>query len=266
MHQRVLALSLSRPSQPSFGSKRCVSRETFQLAGGGGETKAPASGRSERDEDRLEVRCMAAVSAARIGSHASKRGVRPLLGEPCPGTGPRPCGKRPRPGTGPGRGWSGHVQKRDAPCRRSTVGRLSRKGRISSRRSEVCSTWRVVCSSEKRSCSSVSSSRRMPWQSSPRPTSTCAESAGKPEEISHTCRSCTSVTPGCALIAASTSSGRLLRAPPRAGPGRYDGGGARRWRASRLQPRARRSGRHARSLSSGRRGPRPRCRRTRRGR
>ena len=41
------------------------------------------------------------------------------------------------------------------------------------------------------------------WQSVSRPTSTCAASAGKPEVIVQTCRSCTSRTPSTAQIAAT---------------------------------------------------------------
>ena len=64
----------------------------------------------------------------------------------------------------------------------------------------------------------ASSSRRMRWQSSPRSTSTCAESAGKPELISQTCRSWTSVTPGCARDRrADLARERCPRAPPRGG-------------------------------------------------
>ena len=47
-----------------------------------------------------------------------------------------------------------------------------------------------------RAARSRSSSRRVPWQSSPRPTSTWADSAGKPDVIVQTWRSCTSTTPG----------------------------------------------------------------------
>ena len=62
--------------------------------------------------------------------------------------------------------------------------------------SAAWSTCSVVCSMPNSSRGARSSSRRRPWQSSPRPTSTCAESAGNPEVIVQMWRSCTSTTPG----------------------------------------------------------------------
>src|SRR5688572_3195038 len=80
-------------------------------------------------------------------------------------------------------------------CHRSSP--ASPKRRISTRPpSPAWSTWSVVCSIPNSSWSSVSSSRRRPWQSSPGRTRTCADSAGKPDVIVHTWRSCTSTTPG----------------------------------------------------------------------
>ena len=58
------------------------------------------------------------------------------------------------------------------------------------------STCSVVCSIPNSVSSRRSSSRRRPWQSSPGRTRTCADSAGKPDVIVHTWRSCTSTTPG----------------------------------------------------------------------
>ena len=42
-------------------------------------------------------------------------------------------------------------------------------------------------------------------------TSTCAESAAKPDVTSQTCRSCTSLTPGCAASACPTAAGSIPR-------------------------------------------------------
>ena len=81
---------------------------------------------------------------------------------------------------------------------------------------------------------SRSSSRRIRWQSSPRSTSTWAESAGKPELISQTCRSWTSVTPRVRpQQRRRPRRGRSPRAPPRAARAPTPAGAARRPRASR---------------------------------
>ena len=69
------------------------------------------------------------------------------------------------------------------------------------------STWSVVCSMPNRSPSSPSIVSRRSWQSTPESTSTCAESAGKPDVTSQTCSSWTSVTPSTPRIAASTAPG-----------------------------------------------------------
>ena len=75
----------------------------------------------------------------------------------------------------------------------------------------VVDLQRRVVDPEARPASSGSSSRRRPWQSSPAPTSTCAESAGKPEVIVQTCRSWTLTTPGARTIASSTSFASIPR-------------------------------------------------------
>ncbi len=71
-----------------------------------------------------------------------------------------------------------------------------RSSSTSAPRSPTWSTWSVVCSIPNSSWSRRASSSRRPWQSSPRPTSTCADSAGKPEVIVQMWRSWTSATPG----------------------------------------------------------------------
>src|SRR5204863_2175087 len=92
----------------------------------------------------------------------------------------------------------------------------------------ACSTWSVVCSRPKRSRNSDSSSRRMPWQSAPGSTSTCAESVGNSLVTSQTWRSCTSTTPGCAAIAVpisftgSPAGAMSSRTPPESRTSRHD--------------------------------------------
>ena len=92
--------------------------------------------------------------------------------------------------------------------------RRRRAAARSARPTASCSTWSVVCVMPNRAASTRSISRRRPWQSSPRPTRTCAESASKPEVIVHTWRSWTLVTPGTAMIASRRPPRRSRTASP----------------------------------------------------
>ena len=134
-------------------------------------------------------------------------------------------------------------------------------GSISSSSPPPWSTCSVVWSSPKRSCSIASIARRAAWQSLSAPTSTCADSAGKPLVISHTCRSCTSTTPGCADERRADrprveALGRGLQEHAPGGLHERDAGVDHQRRRS----AARRAGRRVGSRSAGSRPPRSRCR------
>ena len=174
--------------------------------------------------------------------------VAPLGGEP------HPRGRRRVPRARPDRAGAAPRSRRSRSprrTRRSTACAAarsaarpccclpSRSGRARrARPSPTWSTWSVVCSIPNSSLRAArSSSRRAPWQSSPRPTSTCAESAGKPDVIVQMWRSCTSTTPG-APASRSPDRARVdpASAPPRAGSTSSRGGSTTSSRA-----RARRS-------------------------
>ena len=94
---------------------------------------------------------------------------------------------RTRPSTG-----SAQAMSAARPCSfpRSARARRGCRARPHGRPGVSCARSRT------RSRGAPRARRRLAWQSSPRPTSTCADSAGKPDVIVQTCRSWTSTTPG----------------------------------------------------------------------
>ena len=136
----------------------------------------------------LELAAAGPARRRRAAVHGRRRHLRPAPAEPV-----AEHVRLPRDLPRAGRRRRRHPLRGDG-----RLGDSRRLTSISSRSPPSWSTCRVVWSIPNSSCRIRSSERRTSWQSVSRPTSTCADSDGKPEVTSQMCRSWTSVTPASA--------------------------------------------------------------------